>query len=138
MILGAEPPMLMWAALCCLKNEKEMIETNNMTNKQNAADPARLEQQIRQAQSQERYFQQQKRILLHEQSQLERKKRNHRIFTRGGMLEAFMQKPLLLMDDQVYRLLQTAFNTKEVKAMEAEILSEMIREIGQMTADSPN
>lgn len=27
-----------------------------------------------------------------------RKQRNHRIFTRGGMLEAFLQEPLLLTD----------------------------------------
>lgn len=120
------------------QKEKEMIVTNITTNKQYVPDPAQLEQQIRRAQSQERYFQQQKRILLHEQSQLERKKRNHRIFTRGGMLEAFMQKPLLLTDDQVYRLLQTAFNTKEVQAMEAEILSEVIREIDQKDADKLN
>ena len=40
------------------------------------------------------------------------------------MLEAFLQRPLLLTDDQVYRLLQTAFNTREVKAMERQMLSE--------------
>ncbi len=111
------------------QKEQEMIETNITPNKQYTTDPALLEQQIRQAQSQERYYQQQKKILLHEQSQLERKKRNHRIFTRGGMLEAFMQKPLLMTDDQVYRLLQTAFNTKEVTAMESELLVETIREL---------
>ena len=112
-----------------LKKEQEMIETNITTNKQYATDLTQLEQQIRQAQSQERFYQQQKKILFHEQSQLERKKRNHRIFTRGGMLEAFMQKPLLMTDDQVYRLLQTAFNTKEVTAMESELLVETIREL---------
>ena len=111
------------------QKEQEMFETNITPNKQYTTDPALLEQQIRQAQSQERYYQQQKMILLREQSQLERKKRNHRIFTRGGMLEAFMQKPLLMTDDQVYRLLQTAFNTKEVTAMESELLVETIREL---------
>lgn len=120
------------------QKEKEMIETNITTNKQFAPDPARLEQQIRQAQSQERYYQQQKRILLHEQSQLERKKRNHRIFARGGMLEAFMQKPLLLTDDQVYHLLKTAFNTKEVQDMEAELLTEAIQEISSKDTEMPN
>lgn len=115
-----------------------MIETNITTNKQYSTDLARLEQQIRQAQSQERYYQQQKKILLHEQSQLERKKRNHRIFTRGGMLEAFMQKPLLMSDDQVYRLLQTAFNTNEVKSMEMELLSEITHEIDQKDTDRLN
>ena len=111
------------------QKEQEMFETNITPNKQYTTDPALLEQQIRQAQSQERYYQQQKMILLREQSQLERKKRNHRIFTRGGMLEAFMQKPLLMTDDQVYRLLQTAFTTKEVTAMESELLVEAIREL---------
>jgi hypothetical protein len=118
------------------QKEQEMIETNITPNKQYTTEPALLEQQIRQAQSQERYYQQQKKILLHEQSQLERKKRNHRIFTRGGMLEAFMQKPLLMTDDQVYRLLQTAFNTKEVTAMESELLVETIRELSPKATEN--
>ena len=83
-----------------------------------------LEQQLRQAQDKEQYYEQQRKILLHEQTQLDRRKRNRRIFTRGGMLEAFMKKPLLLTNDQVYRLLQTAFNTKEVQDMENTLLSE--------------
>lgn len=88
-----------------------------------------LEQKLLQAQKREQYCQQQKRILLHEQSQLDRKKRNHRIFTRGGMLEAFMKKPLLLTDDQVYRLLQTAFNTWEVREKETSLIEEAERRI---------
>ena len=40
------------------------------------------------------------------------------------MLEAFLQRPLLLTDDQVCRLLQTAFNTREVKDMERQLLAE--------------
>ena len=43
-----------------------------------------------------------------------RKQRNHRIFTRGGMLEAFLQEPLLLTDDQVYALLKVIFHRPEV------------------------
>ena len=89
-----------------------------------ADDPALLEQQLRQAQDREQYYEQQRKILLHEQAQLDRRKRNRRIFTRGGMLEAFMKKPLLLNDDQVYRLLKTAFSTKEVQDMENTLLSE--------------
>ena len=49
-----------------------------------------------------------------------------------------MQKPLLLTDDQVYRLLQMAFNTREVQTMEAELLSEVIHEIDQKEADRSN
>ena len=40
------------------------------------------------------------------------------------MLEAFLKRPLLLSDDQVYRLLQTAFNAREVKDMENRLLAE--------------
>ena len=43
-----------------------------------------------------------------------RKQRNRRIFTRGGMLEAFLLEPLLLTDEQVHELLLTAFRQKEV------------------------
>ena len=49
-----------------------------------------------------------------EEKSLLRKQRNHRIFTRGGMLEAFLQEPLLLTDDQVYSLLKVIFHRPEV------------------------
>ncbi len=35
-----------------------------------------------------------------------------------------MQKPMLLNDDQVYRLLQTAFNTETVKELEKTLIAE--------------
>ena len=46
-----------------------------------------------------------------------RKQRNRRIFTRGGMLEAFLLEPLLLSDDQVYKLLLTAFRQPAVDTL---------------------
>ena len=46
-----------------------------------------------------------------------RKQRNRRIFTRGGMLEAFLLEPLLLTDDQVHELLLTAFRQPTVDAL---------------------
>lgn len=49
-----------------------------------------------------------------EEKSLLRKQRNHRIFTRGEMLEAFLQEPLLLTDDQVYSLLKVIFHRPEV------------------------
>ena len=52
-----------------------------------------------------------------------RKQRNHRIFTRGGMLEAFLQEPLLLTDDQVYSLLKVIFHRPDVD----QILKQMIK-----------
>ena len=43
-----------------------------------------------------RYCKNQLKALSQEEQNLERKARNHRIFTRGAMLEGFLQNPLLL------------------------------------------
>lgn len=59
-----------------------------------------------------------------EEKSLLRKQRNHRIFTRGGMLEAFLQEPPLLTDDQVYSLLKVIFHRPEVD----QILKQMIED----------
>ncbi len=56
-----------------------------------------------------------------------RKQRNRRIFTRGGMLEAFLLEPLLLTDDQVHELLLTAFRQPAVDAL----LKTMIQNTGK-------
>ena len=61
-----------------------------------------------------RYHKNQLKALKHEESELSRKARNHRIFTRGGMLEAFLLRPLLLTDEQVYSILKVAFHPKEI------------------------
>ena len=52
-----------------------------------------------------------------EEKGLLRKQRNRRIFTRGGMLEAFLLEPLLLTDEQVHELLLTAFRQPAVDAL---------------------
>ena len=62
------------------------------------------------------------KALEHEEKQLYRKARNHRIFTRGGMLEAFLLKPTLLTDEQVHSLLKALFHKPETN----EILNRMI------------
>ena len=85
-----------------------------------------LEQKIAQAEQKERRNAIEQKILLREQSQLERKRRNHRIFTRGAKLESFLKKPLLLTDGQVYELLKTAFSHPEVQGRETELLKEEI------------
>ena len=94
----------------------------------------RFDEKITQAKEKERHYAMQQKILLHEQSQLDRKKRNHRIFTRGAMLESFLKKPLLLTDGQVYELLKTAFSHPEVQGRETELLKE---EIDAMNKDLP-
>ncbi len=105
------------------KRRRRTIRIDTNIPRRYADDPALLEQELQQARDREQYYEQQRKIMLHEQAQLDRRKRNRRIFTRGGMLEAFMKKPLLLNDDQVYRLLKTAFSTKEVQDMENTLLS---------------
>ena len=59
-----------------------------------------------------------------EEKGLRRKERNHRIFTRGGMLEVFLLEPLLLTDDQVHEILTAAFRIPEVD----ELLKTMIKD----------
>ena len=58
--------------------------------------------EIKRYEEKQRYYQREIRIMEAEESELDRKRRNHRIFTRGGMLEAFLLKPLLLTDASVY------------------------------------
>ena len=60
--------------------------------------------------------------------QLERKARSHRIFTRGAMLEGFLQKPLLLTDEQVYFVLQKAFAPPEIGAYVRRLIVQNARE----------
>ena len=95
-----------------------------------------IDQKIQRAEQEITRLEHQKKIKQHEAKQLERNRRNRRIFTRGGMLEHFLQRPLLLTDDQVYRLLQTAFNTEAVKVLEKTLISEAVRAVTQATEDT--
>ena len=95
-----------------------------------------LEQKIAQAEQKERRYAIEQRILYREQAQLERKRRNHRIFTRGAMLESFLKKPLLLTDGQIYELLKTAFGQSEVQAKETILLKQEIVSINGRTSEN--
>ena len=95
-----------------------------------------IEQKIQRTEKEIARLEHQKKIKQHEAKQLERNRRNRRIFTRGGMLEHFMQRPLLLMDDQVYQLLQTAFNTEAVQTMEKTLISEAVQVVIQGAEDT--
>ena len=73
-----------------------------------------------------RYLNNEIKAMEAEEKGLLRKQRNRRIFTRGGMLEAFLLEPLLLSDDQVHELLLTAFRQPAVDAL----LKTMIQNAG--------
>ena len=95
-----------------------------------------IDQKIQRTEKEITRLEHQKKIKQHEANQLERNRRNRRIFTRGGMLERFMQRPLLLTDDQVYRLLQTAFNTEAVQTMEKTLITEAAQAVIQTAEDT--
>ena len=95
-----------------------------------------IEQKIQYTEKEIARLEHQKKIKQHEAKQLERNRRNRRIFTRGGMLERFMQRPLLLTDDHVYQLLQTAFNTEAVQTMEKALISEAVQAVTQAAEDT--
>ena len=95
-----------------------------------------IEQKIQRTEKEIARLEHQKKIKQHEAKQLERNRRNRRIFTRGGMLERFMQRPLLLNDDQVYQLLQTAFNTEAVQTMEKALINEAVQAMNQAAEDT--
>ena len=92
-----------------------------------------IDQKIQRAEKEITRLEHQKKIKQHEAKQLDRKRRNRRIFTRGSMLERFMQRPLLLNDEQVYQLLQTAFNTDAVRALEKTLINESTQAVTQDT-----
>ena len=94
---------------------------------------SKLEEQITVAEQKEKRYADQMKILHREKTELDRKKRNRRLFTRGAMLESFMRKPLLMTDDQVYRLLKTAFISSEVQSQETAYIKEAIRGTPQET-----
>ena len=95
-----------------------------------------IDQRIQRTEKEIAWLEHQKKIKQHEAKQLERNRRNRRIFTRGGMLEHFLQRPLLLTDDQVYQLLQTAFNTEAVQTMEKTLISEAAQVVIQAAEDT--
>jgi len=82
-----------------------------------------------------RYHKNQLKALRHEESELNRKARNHRIFTRGGMLESFLLRPLLLTDEQVHTILKVAFHPKEIGDLIKRFIDENERKLSEDEQD---
>ncbi len=74
-----------------------------------------------------RYLNNEIKAMEAQEKGLLRKQRNRRIFTRGGMLEAFLLEPLLLTDEQVHELMLTAFRQPAVDSL----LKSMIQNAGK-------
>ena len=58
------------------------------------------------------------KALQHQLKQLTRKERTHRLCTRGGMLESFLQEPERLTNDDVMLLLKLIFQTGHAGTIE--------------------
>jgi len=71
-----------------------------------------------------RYYKQQDKMLQSEIKRLTRNERTHRLCTRGGMIEAFIQEPEKLSDDQVMELLTVAFRQPAVSDLLQNMLGE--------------
>ncbi len=59
----------------------------------------------------------QEKILLKEQMELERKERSHRLIVRGALLEKHLKEPLIITDDDITRLLEFIFKQEPVEEL---------------------
>lgn len=62
------------------------------------------------------------KFLESELKRLTRSERTHRLCTRAGMLESFLEEPTLLTDEDVMELLTFLFHTDEAKQKLKELL----------------
>ena len=65
------------------------------------------------------------RAIKHQARDLTRRQRTKRLCTRGGMLEHFLDRPELLSDDQVMKLLTIAFRETAVNTALNAMLAEV-------------
>ena len=84
----------------------------------------RLDSQIRSAQAELHRLDQQQKIMDKEAALLRRRQRNHRLITRGGMLESYLRCPGQLDDAQVMNLLRLAFEQPAVRQLLESLLSD--------------
>ena len=69
-----------------------------------------------------RYYETDLKIREAQKKELLRKQRNRRIFTRGGMLESFLQEPLIMTNEEVHNFLLEVFRMPEVDALLRKVL----------------
>ena len=107
-----------------LENEKLQREMGLIQWRESEKEIQRLrdektvnEKKIAQLRERQRCCEIQLKICEKLMKEYERKQRNRRIFTRGGMLEAFLLEPLLLTNEEVHDFLQTVFRMPEVDSL---------------------
>ena len=81
-----------------------------------------------------KFYENEIKIKKHQIKHLIRTERTHRLCSRGGMLEKFIERPDILTDEQVMKLLTFVFHKDDVQAM----LREMIKEAETKAGIVPN
>lgn len=81
-----------------------------------------------------KYYENEIKIKEHQIKHLTRVERTHRLCSRGGMLEKFIERPDILTDEQIMKLLTFVFHKDDVQAM----LREMIKEAETKAGIVPN
>ena len=88
-------------------------------------DTSKLEKLNRELEKSEKKLQKalnDEKALQHQVKKLTRSERTHRLCTRGGMLETFLQEPERLTDDDVMALLKVIFRKPDVQEMLKKLL----------------
>lgn len=88
-------------------------------------DTSKLEKLNRELEKSEKKLQKalnDEKALQHQLKKLTRSERTHRLCTRGGMLETFLQEPERLTDDDVMALLKAIFRKPDVQEMLKKLL----------------
>ena len=100
-------------------NKTDLLNDRRNRDKiQNLRDKkAAEEEKLAQLEKRQKYYNTEIKICETKMKEYNRKKRNRRIFTRGGMLEAFLREPLLLSDNDVHEFLQKVFRIPKVDGM---------------------
>ena len=88
-------------------------------------DTSKLEKLNRELEKSEKKLQKalnDEKALQHQLKKLTRSERTHRLCTRSGMLESFLQEPERLTDDDVMALLKVIFRKPDVQEMLKKLL----------------
>lgn len=64
-----------------------------------------------------------KKILIRKNKELDKKITGQRLLQRGEILESYLKEPLTLVDEDIYELLRFLFSSPEAKKKEVDLLS---------------
>ena len=83
-----------------------------------------LRADVEKGEQRKKYYENEIRIKERQIKHLTRAERTHRLCSHGGMLEKFIERPDILTDDQIMKLLTFAFHKNDVQEMLREMINE--------------